>query len=142
MAFVSYAADALSRRSADLVDPAVAANRTCIGGGDAVSGSVAVGLLGIEFGWLALAVGAATGRRVLAISVAAALAVASYVLFVAGALVDAIEPWRPLSPFDQAVADGPLGAGLPASFVWVALTAVAVVSVALPVFDRRDIAIR
>lgn len=113
-----------------------------IGADDAVSGSVAVGLLGIEFGWLALAVGAATGRRVLAISVASALAVASYVLFVAGALVDSIEPWRPLSPFDQAVADGPLGAGLPASFLWVALTAVAAVSVALPVFDRRDIATR
>jgi ABC-2 type transport system permease protein len=103
------------------------------------SGVLAMWLLGVEFGFLSLAVGAATGRRALALSVAGVLALGSYVLYALGQLVDSVAPWQPLSPFHQAVSDGPLGAGLPASFAWLALVAVAVVVAATPVFDRRDI---
>jgi ABC-2 type transport system permease protein len=108
----------------------------------ALTGSLSMVLLGIEYGWLALAVGAATGRRGLAVAVSAALAVAGYLLFAAGALVEAIEPWQPLSPFYQAIDGGPLGAGLPAAYGWLVLGAVVVVLAALPVFHRRDIATR
>ncbi|HEX6076416.1 MAG TPA: ABC transporter permease subunit [Micromonosporaceae bacterium] len=113
-----------------------------IGAAAAATGSLSMVLLGIEYGWLALAVGSATGRRGLAIAVSAALAVAGYVLYAAGALVEAVEPWRPLSPFHQAVEGGPLGAGLPLAYGWLALGAVVVVLAALPVFHRRDIAAR
>lgn len=108
----------------------------------AATGSLSMVLLGIEYGWLALAVGAATGRRGLAIAVSAALAVAGYLLYAAGALVEAVEPWQPLSPFHQAIEGGPLGAGLPAAYGWLVAGAVVVLLIALPVFHRRDIATR
>ncbi len=111
-----------------------------IGPGDALSGSVSLFLLGAEFGVLSLAIGAATGLRVLAIAVSTALAVGAYVLYVAGLLVPGVDPWQHLSPFEQAIADGPLGTGLPLSFLWPALGIVVVTLLSLPTLDRRDIA--
>ena len=111
-----------------------------IGVGAAATGSLAMALLGIEFGALALAVGAVTGRRAVAIAVASIAAVAAYILYVFGELVTAVEPWQPLSPFHQALTGGPLGAGLPLAYGWMALAAVVVIAAAMPVFDRRDIA--
>jgi beta-exotoxin I transport system permease protein len=95
-----------------------------IGPAAAATGSLAMVLLGIEYGWLALAVGAITGRRVIAIAVSATVAFATYVLYVTGLFVHAIEPWQPLSPFHQALSGGPLGAGLPAAYAWMAIAAV------------------
>lgn len=109
--------------------------------GDAATGSLAMSLLGIEFGCIALAVGAVTGRRGLAIGVGATAAVAAYLLYAMGQLVDAVRPWQPLSPFHQALEGGPLGAGLPASYGWMVIVAAVVVAVALPIFDRRDVAV-
>jgi ABC-2 type transport system permease protein len=102
---------------------------------------LAMVLLGVEFGWLALALGAATGRRSVAIGGASTAAVAAYVLYAAGQLVEVVRPWQALSPFDQAVAGVPIGAGLPLAYVWMPLAGAAVVAAALPVFDRRDIAV-
>lgn len=109
--------------------------------GDAATGSLAMVLLGLEFGWVALAVGALTGRRVVALAVTAALAVAAYLLYLAGRLVDAVEPWLPASPFHQALEGGPLGAGLPAAYAWMFLVGALAVIVSLPVFHRRDVGI-
>jgi ABC-2 type transport system permease protein len=111
-----------------------------VGAGDLAGAVLAMALLGIEFGWLALAVGAATGRRAIAIAVASVAAVGAYVLYVAGQLVDSISPWQPLSPFHQALEGGPLGAGLPAAYGWMPLAGLAVLALALPLFNRRDIA--
>jgi ABC-2 type transport system permease protein len=97
-------------------------------------------LIGAEFGTISLAVGVLTGRRVLAVSVGTVLAVAAYVLYAIGALIEAVEPWQPVSPFYQAMADGPLGAGLPARYLWLAVVSAIAVLVSLPVLDRRDIA--
>ncbi|MEV6426377.1 ABC transporter permease subunit [Nocardia sp. NPDC051463] len=107
--------------------------------GAALTGSLAMVLLGIEFGWLALAVGAATGRRIVALGTASVFAVAAYVLYVASKIVESVRPWGPLSPFDQAIEDGPLGAGLPAAYAWLVLSGSVVLLAALPVFNRRDI---
>ena len=109
--------------------------------GEAAAGSLAMALLGLEFGWLALAVGAITGRHVVATAVAATAAVAAYVLYAAGGLVEAVEPWRAVSPFDQALAGGPLGGGVPWSFLWLPAAAVVFLAAALPVFERRDITV-
>jgi ABC-2 type transport system permease protein len=111
-----------------------------IGVGSAFAGSLSMTLLGLVHGSIAFAVGAVTGSRALSLAVAAVVAVAGYVLHVAAVFVDALQPWQPLSPFTQAVAEGPLGGGVPVEFCWMALTAVVVFALALPVFERRDIA--
>jgi ABC-2 type transport system permease protein len=102
--------------------------------------SLTMVLLGVEFGWLALAFGAVTGRRSVALAVPAVGAVAAYVLYVAGELVDGVRPWQALSPFQQALADGPLGAGWRSGYLWMPFMAVVAVALAIPLFDRRDIA--
>lgn len=109
--------------------------------GEAAVGSLAMVLLGAEFGLLALAVSAVAGRHAVATAVAAATAVATYVLYAAGGLVEGIRPWRGISPFDQALAGGPLGGGVSWSFLWLPAAAVVFVAAALPVFDRRDITV-
>jgi ABC-2 type transport system permease protein len=107
---------------------------------DLAQATVAMVLLGVEFGWLALAVGVVTGRRPVAVGVASVAAVAAYVLYVAGELVDAVGPWQGLSPFHQALDGGPLGAGWRPAYLWMPAVAAVVLAVAVPLFDRRDIA--
>jgi ABC-2 type transport system permease protein len=106
----------------------------------AAIGALAMVLIGIQFGWLALAVGAATGRWAASVAVPGSLAVAAYALHVVGALVEAVEPWQPLSPFTQAIGDGPVGGAVPSGFTWLALAAIVVIAAAVPVFRRRDLA--
>jgi ABC-2 type transport system permease protein len=108
--------------------------------GDVAGACLAMVLLSLEYGWLALAVGAATGRRAAAIAVATIAAVAAYVLYAAGVFVDALEPWQPFSPFHQALDSGPLGAGLPLGYGWLLAGAAVFIGAALPIFNRRDIA--
>ncbi|BCY09434.1 ABC transporter permease subunit [Actinoplanes sp. L3-i22] len=112
-----------------------------IGLGPLLFATLAMVLLAFEFGALALAVGAVTGRRATAIGVAAAAAVASYLLYVAGQLVTSIEPWRPLSPFDQAMSGGPIGAGFRWAYLAMPAVAVLVMAAAAPRLARRDIAV-
>jgi ABC-2 type transport system permease protein len=106
----------------------------------AAIGATAMVLLGVQHAWLALAVGAGTGRRGLAIAVAGTAAVLAYVLHVIGALLDSVAPFQPLSPFTQAIGAGPISATLPLGFLWLPLVAAVFVAAAVPLFDRRDIA--
>jgi ABC-2 type transport system permease protein len=106
---------------------------------DTLTGCLAMTLLGWEFGGVSLAVGAATGRRALALGVGCAAAVGAYVLYALGLIVDSVEPYQPLSPFHQALQHGPLGGSPPVTLLWVVAGAVAAVGLALPVFDRRDL---
>ncbi|MGW5383141.1 ABC transporter permease subunit [Nocardia sp. NPDC003963] len=108
--------------------------------GSGLTGALAMVLMGIEFGLLALAVGAATGKRTLAAAVASVFAVAAYVVYVASKLVDAVRPWGPLSPFHQALEGGPMGAGIPAAYGWLLVAGASALAVGLPIFARRDIA--
>ena len=110
-----------------------------IGFGDLAPAVLAMWLLGTEFGFVSLAVGAVTGRRAVALAVGGTLAVASYTLYALGQIVDSVKPWQPFSPIDQAVNAGPLGGGVPASFGWLALGIVLVILAAAPPFGRRDI---
>ena len=79
------------------------------------------------------------GHRSLALGITAALALASYVLFVAGLFVDSLAPWRGLSPFHQALHAGPLAAAVPVSYGWLAVVPVIACLGALPTWSRRDI---
>ena len=68
-------------------------------------------------------------------------AVASYLLFALGALVEEIEPWRFLSPFQHALGTDPILNGMSAAYA-VAMVAVGVTVIVLgsPLLERRDIA--
>jgi ABC-2 family transporter protein len=70
-----------------------------IGFGRMIAACVSVGLLASLFGMVALAGGAVRPGRAQAISLAAGLAVASWLLDGFGQSVDALEPFRPLSPW-------------------------------------------
>jgi ABC-2 type transport system permease protein len=111
-----------------------------IGPAAAASGCLAMVLLGLEFGTISLAAGVLTGSRVWALAVGSVAALAAYVLYAVGLLVEAVEPWQPLSPFQQALSEGPLGGGLPTGYWWMLAVSAAAVALALPVLDRRDIA--
>jgi len=99
-----------------------------------------VSLLGVEFGAVAIAVGAASGRRSIALAVTGGLAVAAYLLYLVGQLVEDVRPYRWLSPVYQAIVDGPIGPSLPGLAVLMPLVALVAVGVAVPVFERRDLA--
>jgi ABC-2 type transport system permease protein len=70
-----------------------------VGVGDAVAISVALMLMGLDFGLIAMAIGAVTGRRGTALGIASALAAASYLLSSLAPAISAIRPGRCLSLF-------------------------------------------
>jgi beta-exotoxin I transport system permease protein len=107
---------------------------------DAACGALAMTLLGTEYGVLALAVGALTGRRAAAIGIASAAATAAYVVYAAGLILPRFESWQPYSPIHQAFNGGPLGAGLQLSYLWLLAGSAFLVAIALPALDGRDIA--
>lgn len=106
-----------------------------------VAGSAAMTLLGVEFGLISFGIGAFVGRRSVAVGAGAGLAAAGYLLYIIGALVESVEPWRALSPFHQALEGGPLGGGWVAGFAWLAISGLLVGAAALPRFQRRDLAV-
>lgn len=103
----------------------------------AVSGA---GLLAIGFGAIALFAGAATGSRSAAIGVAAALAVASYLVNSLAGLVSALEPVQRVTPFYHYTAPDPLRDGASWPHLGVLVLVIAVASAAaLVAVDRRDL---
>lgn len=80
--------------------------------GNIAAASVLVTLLGLLFGGIALALGAATGRSRLASSVTAGVAVLSYFVFSFFPLSESFEPWANLSPFTLYLGGEPLTNGM------------------------------
>jgi ABC-2 type transport system permease protein len=78
---------------------ATTAARLDISIGHLAAAAAATGLLGFLYGSIALTVGAARGRRGLALAVAGAAAGAAYVANALGSLVKALSPLREASPF-------------------------------------------
>ncbi len=74
--------------------------------------TVGVTLLGIDLGLVAMAIGAATGNRALAVGVTTAVAAASYLVSSLAPVVSAIEPFRYASLFYWAVGDNQMTDGL------------------------------
>ena len=103
---------------------------------------ISVVVLAVLFGTIALAVGAATGRRGVARGVAAVLAVVAYLVSSLGDLIGWIKAIRPASPWYHALGVDPLAKGfsLPHLAVPIGLTLV-VMAIALYAFDRRDLAV-
>lgn len=98
-------------------------------------------LLALGLGAVALAVGAATGRRVTAIASAAAVGVVGWFLNAFGPMVEVIEPLRGASPFYWAFAGDAVREGLPpAGAAALVASVLALTWVAVFTFERRDLA--
>lgn len=80
--------------------------------GNAVAISVAIVLMGLDFGLITMAVGAATGRRGTALGAGAALAGASYLLNSLASMISGIRPGRYLSLFYWSVGDDQITKGV------------------------------
>jgi ABC-2 type transport system permease protein len=97
-------------------------------------------LLGLVFGALALAIGAATGRTGASRGVPAVVAVLAYMVNGLGPLVSWLEPFQKFSPFYQYGGHDPLRNGVSGPAVAVALLTVAgLVMIAIWGFRRRDV---
>jgi ABC-2 type transport system permease protein len=110
-----------------------------VGVGEVLAGSTGLLLLVLGFATVALAVGAATGRRAVALGVASGLAVVAFILDALGPAVGA-EWMTTVSPFSWYLGEDPLTNG----FDWAGLALLGVVPVvaavaALAAFDRRDV---
>lgn len=105
-----------------------------------VAAMLHLALLGLVFGTMALAIGAATGSGTLARGVPAALVVVSYLVNGLGGFVDWLEPFQRWSPFYQYMAHDPLrhGVSWPAVLVAVATVLVLFAGGAWG-FRRRDL---
>lgn len=98
-------------------------------------------LLALAFGAVALLVGAATGRRSLAIGVSAGVAAGSYLVDVIALSVGGLTWLQRLSPFFYYRAPEAIVHGLdPADAVVLAAIVVVAVAVAFVAFERRDLA--
>jgi ABC-2 type transport system permease protein len=111
-----------------------------IGVGNLIAATVGVLLLAIDFGALAMLVGAVTGSRGAALGIASTVAAASYITSSLAPVVHWIHPFRLASPFFYAVGDGQLARGLSAGGVAV-LVGIAVVFglASIAAFERLDI---
>ncbi|MFC4590884.1 ABC transporter permease [Sphaerisporangium corydalis] len=99
-------------------------------------------LLVLFFGTVALTVGAATGRKALAMSVAGGYAVAGYVVNAMSADVEVMRWLNNLSPFHYYSEGNPLVNGLQVGDDLVLLAAAAVLALtAVLSFDRRDVGV-
>jgi ABC-2 type transport system permease protein len=111
-----------------------------VSGVNVSAASTGLFLLGVFFGMLALAVGAMTGRRSTALTVAGAVAVAGYVIRGLSESVSWLLPWRWISPFHYYLGSDPLHRGFNLAYLAVLAVAAAVfVTLAVTAFDRRDI---
>jgi len=103
--------------------------------------NLGLGLLGLFFGTVALAAGAATGRTSAAKGVAATVAIAAFLMNALGAAVPAMGWMRPASPVYWFLANSPpLNRGLRPAMLLALLGAVILTAYADWCFSRRDIA--
>ncbi|MDH3729913.1 MAG: ABC transporter permease [Acidimicrobiia bacterium] len=107
-----------------------------------VSAVISAILMGLTYGWLALAAGAVTGRRGMAMGVAAGLAVATYIINGVAPLVEGLEWAVNLSPFNYYLDHNPLQNGfhLGNAAVLAGLCAL-FLGVAVWGFRRRDVGV-
>ncbi len=130
LAIVAFASLAISTAAAGLN----------INAGHLAAAAAATGLLGLLYGSIALAIGAASGRRGLALAVAGAAAGAAYIANALGSLVSALKPLRDASPFYQYGTVDPLRHGLTfAHATPLAVGTIVFIAAAVTAFTRRDL---
>ena len=98
-------------------------------------------LLAIDFGAIALMLGAATGSRARAVGTTSAIAVVAYLVWAMASTVDLLEPVLPLSPFRWFADPQPVSEGTePVNVIVLAAIPVVAYATALVTFRRRDLA--
>jgi ABC-2 type transport system permease protein len=103
--------------------------------------TLGVVLFALDFGLLALAIGAATGRRALAIGLSATLAVAADVLNALAPLASWLDSVKVISPYYYYSHGDPLRYGIDATNTLILLAIAVVFAASAPLlFRRRDIA--
>ena len=108
--------------------------------GGELSVSVAVGLLGLDFGLGAMAVGALSGRRGAAIGAGAGVAAASYLVSSLAPVVSWLKPMRYASLFFWAVGNNQITSGVsPLDYLVLVAVALAAWAVAVTGFRRLDL---
>lgn len=111
-----------------------------IGFAAATTATLQMAALGLLFGTLALAVGAATGRKALASGVAVGAALATYLIDALANLVGWLEPAQVISPFHWYAPGNPLIDGAsPGGLALLAGFTGLLVALAVTSFDRRDV---
>jgi beta-exotoxin I transport system permease protein len=107
---------------------------------NAITATFGVLALGVDFGLLAMAVGAATGNRGLALGVASAAAAASYLVSSMAPVISWLDPAKYASLFYYAVGNNQLANGLSLGAVGVLGVVAAVLAVvAASLFDAHDL---
>lgn len=111
-----------------------------VSGWDIAATSALLVLLGLVFGGLALAIGAATGRSRLSGGITAAVGVAAYFVWSFFPLSPSFEGWALLSPFHYYLGSDPLVNGMDWSDAAVlAVSFLALIALAVPLWERRDL---
>ena len=111
--------------------------------GNTAAALLQLALLGIEFGTLALFVGALSGHLTLSRAVPALLAVVTYLINGLGPMVGWLNPLRPASPFFHYIGNDPLRNGLSLRGLVVSTLTIAVLLFAsLYTFRSRDLVTR
>jgi ABC-2 type transport system permease protein len=108
--------------------------------GNVVAAVIGCALVGFLMGAIAIAVGAASGRRALAVGVPTVVFAVAYVAVGLAGLVDGLSWLRQLSPLYHATGTLPISNGFPANFAVLAGAIAVVAVVAVGVFDRHDLA--
>jgi ABC-2 type transport system permease protein len=112
-----------------------------ISAGHLAAATLSAVLLALAYGAVAVLLGAATGKRTLAIGVTAAAAVAAYLVNGLAPLVHALKVPQKISPFYHYAAGDPLRNGVSLSHLAVLVAIAAVATALAPVaFSRRDVA--
>jgi ABC-2 type transport system permease protein len=113
-----------------------------IDAGQAFAGALALAALALVYGAAALAAGAFTGRRVVALVAGVSVAVLSYLANTIGAVVDGVRWLQTVSPVHWAFADRPLANGVDwAGTGLLVLVATLLVAAGAWRLSRRDIGV-
>jgi ABC-2 type transport system permease protein len=111
-----------------------------VGAGKLLVSCLAAVLLGWLYTGVGLLVGAWSGRRAVALGSAIAAALAGFLLFSLGPLVDGLRPWLRATPFHWAMGNDPLRNGVPPGYVALLLaTSLVLYGLSVVAFRRRDI---
>ncbi len=111
-----------------------------LGTWNAITATFAVMLLGVDFGLLAMTVGAATGNRGLALGISSTVAAASYLVSSMAPVVSWLDPAKYLSLFYYAVGNDQLAKGLaPAALAALAGVAVVLAVLTSKLFESHDL---
>jgi ABC-2 type transport system permease protein len=107
-----------------------------------LAANVGIGLLGLFFGGVSLALWGLLGSAGPAIGITVAIAIASYFLNGLGAIVDVLKPARPFSPFFWYLGDtAPLARGFGIGYLLLAMGALIGLAISLWRFETRNLAV-